>query len=259
MRLAVGVEYRGTAFSGWQSQSGARTVQDCVELALSRVADHPVRVVPAGRTDTGVHATGQVAHFDTPSSRREYSWMRGANSCLPQDVRVLWVKHVPDDFHARFRAVERSYRYIICVAAGRPAILGDLCAWSYEDLKLQPMRRAARSLLGEHDFSAFRAAGCQAKTPRRTVTALELAQSGPWFWLDISADAFLQHMVRNIAGTLMVIGRGEQPPEWMSEVLEGRDRTRAGPAAPPEALYLSEVKYPSRYDIPAPMARVRFW
>lgn len=228
-------------------------------MALSRVADHPVRVVTAGRTDTGVHATGQVAHFDTRSSRSEYSWIRGANSSLPDDVRVLWVKQVPDDFHARFRAIRRSYRYIIRVSATRPAILNDLCAWVYCDLKLKPMQYAVRFLLGEHDFSAFRAAGCQAKTARRTVSDLELAQSGSWFWLDITADAFLQHMVRNIAGSLIAVGRGDQPPEWIAQVLESRDRTRAGSTAPPGGLYLSEVMYPAGYGIPAPMDRVRFW
>lgn len=259
MRLAAGIEYKGTAFSGWQSQSGERTVQDCVEHALSRVADHPLRVVTAGRTDTGVHATGQVVHFDTGSPRPDYSWMRGANSNLPADVRVLWVRPVADSFHARFSARERSYRYVIYCSASRPAILGDLCTWMHYDLDVRPMREAAASLLGRHDFSAFRAAGCQASTPCRTVRALTLSQSGPWLWLDIAADAFLQHMVRNIVGTLLPVGRGERPPGWIRQVLQCADRTRAGVTAPPEGLYLSEVRYPPEFEIPGPANPVRFW
>lgn len=259
MRIAVGVEYKGTAFCGWQSQSGVRTVQDCVEHALSRVADHPVRVITAGRTDTGVHATGQVVHFDTGSRRSAYSWMRGANSHLPPDVRVLWARQVPDDFHARFSASERAYRYVLYCSTSRPAILRDLCAWSYYDLDVHPMRDAAASLLGGHDFSAFRAAGCQAKTPYRTVREVVLSQSGPWLWLDIAADAFLQHMVRNIVGTLTAVGRGERPAEWLTEVLESGDRTRAGATAPPEGLYLSAVRYPAQFGIPIPANPVRFW
>lgn len=259
MRIAVGVEYKGTAFSGWQSQSGVRTVQDCVEQALSRIADHPVRVVTAGRTDTGVHATGQVVHFDTGSSRSAYSWIRGTNSHLPADIRVLWVKPVADHFHARFSAVERAYRYVLYSSTSRPAILGDLCSWVHYDLDVHPMRQAAESLLGRHDFSAFRAAGCQARTPWRTVRQVALRQSGPWLWLDIAADAFLQHMVRNIVGTLIPIGRGEQPPEWVKQLLDGADRTRARAAAPPGGLYLSAVRYPEEFDLPAPANPVRFW
>lgn len=259
MRIAVGLEYKGTAFSGWQSQSGVRTVQDCVEHALSRVADHPVRVVTAGRTDAGVHATGQVIHFDTASARPEYSWMRGANSHLPADVRVLWARPVAETFHARFAAAERAYRYVIHCSRSRPAVLADLCTWSYYDLDVEPMREAASALLGQHDFSAFRAAGCQARTPRRTVRRIQLSQSGPWLWLDVAADAFLQHMVRNMAGTLMVVGRGEQPPEWVRGVLESRDRTRAGATAPPDGLYLTGVRYPDEFRIPPPASAVRFW
>lgn len=259
MRIALGIEYKGTGFSGWQSQSGVRTVQDCLEGALGRVADAPLRVVTAGRTDTGVHATGQVVHFDTDRHRPTRSWVRGTNSHLPDDVRVRWAKPVPGSFHARFSAIERSYRYVIRVAGERPAILHELCTWVYYELDLAPMRKAVRALLGSHDFSAFRAAGCQAKSPVRTVTQAELSRSGHWFWLDMSADAFLQHMVRNIVGTLLVVGRCEQPPGWIDELLESRDRTRAGVCAPPEGLYLSEVRYPPEYEIPMPLDRVRFW
>jgi len=259
VRIAVGVEYKGTSFSGWQSQRGTRTVQDCVELALGRVANHPVRVVSAGRTDTGVHATGQVVHFDTDSVRPEHSWVRGANSNLPADVRILWARPVAESFHARFGAVERAYRYVIFTSSTRPAVLGELCAWTSYDLDARSMQQAAGTLLGEHDFSAFRAAGCQAKSPRRTIRRIELQQSGPWLWLDIAADAFLQHMVRNIVGSLLPIGRGERPPEWLAEVLQGADRTRAGMTAPPRGLYLTAVQYPERFELPQPAPAVRFW
>lgn len=259
MRVAVGVEYRGTSYSGWQSQQGVDTVQDRLEAALSVVADQPVRVVTAGRTDTGVHASGQVVHFDTDRTRSPYSWLRGANSNLPEDVRVLWAMPVADHFHARFSAVSRSYRYIIHVAAGRPAIFHDLCAWYHYDLDLEGMRAAAHMLVGKHDFSAFRAAGCQARNPIRTVTGIRMERSGPWLWLDISADAFLQHMVRNIVGSLVLVGRRERDTKWFKDVLESRDRRLAGPTAPPCGLYLSEVTYPEEFELPGPAGRVRFW
>jgi tRNA pseudouridine38-40 synthase len=259
VRIALGVEYKGTAFCGWQSQAGVRTVQDCVERALSRVADEPVRVVTAGRTDTGVHATGQVVHFDTGSVRPEYSWLRGANSNLPSDVRVLWIRPVPQRFHARFGAIERAYRYVLYRSTSRPAVLHDLCTWVHYDLDPQLMREAAAALIGGHDFSAFRAAGCQAKTAFRTVRRVTLSHSGHWLWLDIAADAFLQHMVRNIVGSLVLVGRGERPPDWFQQVLASGDRARAGPTAPPEGLYLTKVTYPDEFELPAPTGSVRFW
>lgn len=260
MRIAVGVEYKGTHFHGWQAQQqGVRTVQECVERALACVADHPLRVVTAGRTDTGVHATGQVVHFDTPSQRPEYSWMRGANSNLPLDIRVTWVRHVDDEFHARFSAVQRSYRYVLYTSSSRPAILNGLCSWNYYSLELQRMRDAAAYLPGEKDFSAFRAAGCQAHSPVRVVHRVSLEQSGPWTWMDISADAFLQHMVRNIVGSLIDVGRGERDPDWIAALIRRGDRASAGMTAPPDGLYLSEVRYPERFALPRPVAPVRFW
>ena len=259
MRIAVGIEYRGTAFNGWQSQSHGRSVQECVEEALGRVADHSVRVVAAGRTDTGVHATAQVIHFDTRADRPAHSWVRGANSHLPSDIRVLWTRQVPEEFHARFKAIERSYRYVIHISPSRPAILHGLCTWVYRDLSLEPIQEAAGRLLGTHDFSAFRAAGCQARSPLRTVTRTRVERAGPWLWLDISADAFVQHMVRNIVGTLLVIGRGERPPGWMHEVLASGERARAGMCAPAAGLYLTGVSYPSEFAIPVPVDPVRFW
>lgn len=259
MRIAVGVEYKGTHFHGWQAQRGVRTVQECVEQGLARVADHPLRVVTAGRTDTGVHATGQVAHFDTDSSRPEYSWMRGANSNLPTDVRVTWARHVDDAFHARFGALERSYRYVLYTSPSRPAIFNRLCSWNYYNLDVSRMRQAATHLSGEKDFSAFRAAGCQAHSPVRTVKRVSLEQSGPWTWMDISADAFLQHMVRNIVGSLIEVGRGQRDPGWIAELLRRGDRASAGMTAAPDGLYLSEVRYPEHFALPRPVPPVRFW
>lgn len=259
MRIAVGVEYKGTHFHGWQAQQGVRTVQQCLEQALARVADHPLRVVTAGRTDTGVHATGQVAHFDTDSIRPEYSWLRGVNSNLPSDVRVTWVRHVDDAFHARFAALERSYRYVLYTSPSRPAILNRLCSWNYYSLDVNRLREAAAHLPGEKDFSAFRAAGCQAHSPVRTVNRVSLEQSGPWTWMDITADAFLQHMVRNIVGSLIEVGRGERAPEWIAELIRGGNRASAGMTAPPDGLYLSEVRYPEHFGLPGPVPPVRFW
>jgi len=259
VRIAVGVEYKGTHFCGWQAQKGVRTVQECLEGALGCVADQSVRVVTAGRTDTGVHASGQVVHFDTDRERSDYSWLRGANSNLPRDVRVTWVRHVNDDFHARFKAEERSYRYVIQVSSSPPAILNGLCAWVHYELNAALMQEGVSRLLGRHDFSAFRAAGCQARTPVRTVRGATVQQSGAWFWLDIMADAFLQHMVRNIVGSLILVGRGERRPEWMAELLHGKDRTRAGAAAPPEGLYLTGVRYAGEHGIPGPVEPPRFW
>ena len=259
MRFAAGIEYNGALYRGWQRQRGARTVQEAVETALSRVADHPVEVVTAGRTDTGVHASGQTVHFDSSSRRTEYQWWRGANSQLPEDVRVLWVQPVADDFHARFRATQRSYRYIVLNRPIPSALVRQLTSWDYRPLDIERMQRAAARLLGRHDFSAFRAAGCQAHTPLRTVSQLLVQRSGDWVWLDISADAFLQHMVRNIVGVLSSIGCGERPVEWAATVLDSRDRTQAGVTAAPEGLYLTAVLYPDRYRLPVPQPGPRFW
>ncbi len=259
VRIAAGIEYNGTGFKGWQRQVGVRTVQECVEQALSRVADHDVTVVTAGRTDCGVHATGQVVHFDSLNLRSDYAWVRGTNSALPPDIRVLWVRPVSGDFHARFAAIERSYRYVILNRPVRPAVWHRLAAWEYRPLAVQLMHEAAQCLLGSHDFSAFRAAGCQARSPCRTITRVEAARSGDWIWVDVDADAFLQHMVRNIVGMLMAIGRGEQAVTWSDAVLRGRDRTRGGVTAPPEGLYLSGVRYPERYQLPCSQPAARFW
>jgi tRNA pseudouridine38-40 synthase len=251
MRIVLGVEYDGTELSGWQRQAHAPSVQQALESALSRVADAPVEVTCAGRTDAGVHATHQVVHFDTEASRPERAWIRGVNSNLPSSIGVRWVRQADDDFHARFSATSRSYRYLILSDPVRPVLLRNQVAWTWEPLALAPMQQAARHLLGEHDFSSFRATACQARHAVRTVLRLQLSAVGQGIALDIEANAFLHHMVRNIAGALMAVGAGRQPPDWVKQVLEARDRTLAGVTAPPGGLYLAGVRYPERFGIPA--------
>lgn len=250
MRYALGVEYDGTDFHGWQLQEGVRTVQGCLEQALSRVADHPVRVHCAGRTDAGVHAIGQVVHFETRARRSERSWILGATVNLPYDVSVNWARAVPDRFHARYSATGRHYRYLILTRLTRPAIRRNLAVWSHRALDVSRMHDAGQALLGEHDFSSYRAQQCQAKTPVRNITGLEVSRRGDQICIDVCADAFLHHMVRNIAGVLMTIGRGDKPVEWAREVLEHRDRSLGGVTAPAQGLYLVRVTYPDTYDLP---------
>ncbi|MDY6979056.1 MAG: tRNA pseudouridine(38-40) synthase TruA [Pseudomonadota bacterium] len=250
MRIAAGVEYDGSAFCGWQYQDHSPNVQAVVEKALGKVANHPVRVVCAGRTDTGVHAAGQVIHFDTDAERSEFSWVRGTNSNLPASVRLLWTREVEETFHARFKAQRRYYRYVIFNRAIHSACLHKRVSWEYRPLELHPMQQAAKHLLGEHDFSAYRAVACQAKSPVRTLYQLDLRQQGPFIILDLSANAFLHHMVRNIAGVLMRIGAGEAEPDWARQVLELRDRTLGGVTAPPDGLYFTRVDYPGEFELP---------
>jgi len=251
MRIACAVEYDGAGFSGWQRQDHARSVQAAVEKALSFVADHPLQVVCAGRTDAGVHATWQIIHFDTDAVRSERSWLLGANANLPDGVRIVRVQPVDDDFHARFSAEARSYRYVILNQEVPRALLRQRVTWERRPLDIARMQQGARYLRGEHDFSSFRAMACQAKSPVRTVHRLELARSGKLVYLDVQANAFLHHMVRNIAGVLMTVGCGERPVDWVDEVLGHRDRTRGGITAPPGGLYLVGVSYPTRYGIAA--------
>ena len=250
MRIALGIEYDGTSYNGWQRQKTGLGVQQRLEEALSLVANEPVEVTCAGRTDTGVHASGQVVHFDTSAERSDRGWLLGANSNLPPDISVTWVKPVDDDFHARFSAVSRSYKYLILNRLQRSALHRERAWWVHQPLDEQCMHAAAQALLGEHDFSAFRAAGCQASSAMRDVTKISVTRSGNWVTLDVTANAFLMHMVRNITGTLAVIGRGEAPVEWLAEVLESRDRTAAGVAAPPHGLTLVDVAYPASFGIP---------
>lgn len=252
-RIALGIEYDGSRYHGWQTQQpGVNTVQETLERALSRVAAHPVQVMCAGRTDTGVHATGQVVHFDTAAVREEKAWVFGGNSNLPRDISVRWACTVPESFHARFRAVSRRYRYVIVNDTVRPALFGKQVTWNYRPLDIELMRKGARALLGTHDFSAYRGVQCQAKSPVKTVHRLDLFQRDNLIVLEIEANAFLMHMVRNIAGVLMAIGAGLKSVEWAGQVLEGRDRRLGGVTAPPYGLYLVGVGYPDEFDLPAP-------
>lgn len=250
MRVALGIEYDGSRFSGWQRQSHRPSVQVALEEALSRVADHPVTVTCAGRTDAGVHATHQVIHFDTTAPRPSRAWVQGVNSNLPSDIRVTWVRAVPQVFHARFAATARSYRYVILSRAVPPALHHRRVAWTYRSLQLSAMRAAAQYLLGEHDFSSYRALACQARHPVRTVHRLDITRCGEYFYVDVTANAFLHHMVRNIAGVLLSIGSGARPPRWSWEILQARDRTAGGVTAPPGGLYLVAVRYPTQFAIP---------
>ena len=253
MRIAIGIEYDGTAYNGWQRQRTGLGVQACLEDALSDVADERIEVTCAGRTDTGVHASGQVGHFDTQSDRSERGWLLGANSNLPDDVNVTWVKPVADDFHARFSATARSYKYVILNRLVRSALYRRRAWWVYQPLDHQRMHEAAQILAGEHDFSSFRAAGCQASGPVREVQSILVRRDGDWIVLEVTANAFLQHMVRNITGTLVAIGSGEEEVDWITELLEQRDRTRGGVAAPPHGLTLVRVDYPDEFAIPPPL------
>ncbi len=259
MRIAAMIEYDGSVFSGWQRQDRVRSVQDCVERALSSVADEPVRVTVAGRTDTGVHACGQVIHFDTESRRTPYAWVRGTNSNLPQEVALLWAQEVNADFHARFCATGRRYRYVILNRAIRPTVWAKRVTWEYRPLDAKRMRAAAKLLIGTHDFTSFRAVQCQAKSPVRELRALDVERRGEWIFISAYANAFLHHMVRNLAGVLMAIGAGAQPPGWAHEVLLARDRTLGGITAPPDGLYLTAVEYPDTYGIPALSQACGLW
>jgi tRNA pseudouridine38-40 synthase len=250
-RFAAGLEYDGRAYSGWQFQPGLATVQDALQRALSRVADSPVDCVCAGRTDAGVHATGQVVHFDSDVVRSERGWRLGANTYLPGDVSVLWVREVPVHFHARFGAAARSYRYVILNRDSRPGLAAGRATWERRPLDAPRMHEAAQVLVGEHDFSGFRAIECQAKSPVRHVERIGISREADWVRLDITANAFLHHMVRNVMGLLLSVGQGESPPERVGQVLASRDRRTSAATAPPDGLYLAAVRYPAEFGLPA--------
>ncbi len=250
MRYAFGIEYDGSAFLGWQVQRQEPTVQGCVEAALSRVADQPIHVACCGRTDTGVHAICQIAHFDTPVQRSERSWILGANSHLPRGISVLWLRAVDDSFHARFSAYSRSYRYRILNRWVRPALDAKRVSWCRQPLDAELMHLAAQVLCGEHDFSAFRAASCQARHALREIHEISVVRNENEVQIDVTANGFLYHMVRNIAGSLIRIGRAEQPLAWMQELLLSRDRSAAAPTAAAEGLYFVGARYPSQYRLP---------
>ncbi|MEP7245003.1 MAG: tRNA pseudouridine(38-40) synthase TruA [Gammaproteobacteria bacterium] len=251
-RFAVGFEYDGTAYSGWQTQRGARSVQQLAEQAFSKVADSPVVLICAGRTDAGVHAREQVAHFDSDALRPMRGWVLGGNSNLPRDISVSWVMPAPAHFHARYSAEARTYRYFIFNRGMRSALVEKRATHIHRALDHELMREGAQALIGEHDFSAFRSSECQAKSPIRRLTRLGVERDGEWICIEVTANAFLHHMVRNIAGLLIAIGQGDRSPTWAREVLEGRDRTRGGVTAPPDGLYLWSVDYPVAFGLPPP-------
>ena len=250
MRIALGVEYDGSRFRGWQTQEDVPTVQQALETAVSKVANHRVTVYCAGRTDAGVHGYGQVIHFDTASVRSPRAWVMGCNVNAPRSLSVQWAKEVPGHFHARFSARRRRHRYVMLNRRIRPAVLHGKVSWVRKPLDAQAMHRAGQALLVKHDFSAFRAAACQARRPVRTLSHLSVQRQGDFIVLDVAANAFLHHMVRNIAGTLMAVGYGDQAESWVTQVLASRDRTRAGVTAPPDGLYFMGVGYADEFAIP---------
>lgn len=250
LRYSAVVEYEGSQFCGWQRQVHCAGVQESVEKALSSVAARPLSVACAGRTDTGVHAWHQVIHFDTSSERAPRNWMLGANANLPASVRLHWVKQMPAQFHARFSAVSRTYRYLILNRPIKPAVMHGGLSWCRHPLSVEPMTEAAQVLIGEQDFSAFRGAGCQSNTPMRNVKSIEIFQQGDIIAIEICANAFLLHMVRNIAGALIEVGRGNQATNWIDKLLAGRDRKKSAATAPAAGLYLIDVGYPERFALP---------
>ena len=259
MRYAAIIEYDGSQFNGWQIQPHAPSVQAVVEAALSHVADEPIRVHTAGRTDTGVHALGQVSHFDSDKVRSNYGWLRGANTKLPNCAAIKWISPVEDDFHARFSAQSRAYRYILNTRNIPLGILADYVSRYPLELDIEAMRSALQVLLGTPDFSAYRASGCQSKDPVKTMYRIEINQRDDWIWLDICGNGFLQHMVRNIIGVLLKIGAGEREISWAEKVLESKDRTQAGTTAKPNGLYFVEAQYDQRFAIPEQIAPPKFW
>lgn len=254
MRIALGISYGGSAYEGWQSQLSGKTVQDKLELALGKFAARPVRTLCAGRTDAGVHALMQVVHFDAPVQRDNSAWVRGTNAFLPSDIAVQWARQVPDEFHCRGSAIARRYAYVVLESPVRPSVEAGRVGWVYRPLDDEAMRQAIGYLLGEHDFSSFRAAQCQAKSPVKTISRIEIsrrAASGSAYWrFEFEANAFLHHMIRNIMGCLLAIGQGNHPPEWMAEVIAARRRDVAAPTFSPSGLYFLGPVYEDHYELP---------
>lgn len=250
IKIALGIEYNGSRYFGWQRQQEVASVQACLEAALSKVANEPIGVLCAGRTDAGVHATGQVVHFITTAERKDAAWTMGVNSHLPPDIAVRWVKTVDDSFHARFSATARRYRYIIFNHRYRPAVLAQGVTHCYMPLDAEKMEQAAQCLLGEHDFTSFRAIQCQSRTPWRNVKHVKVTRHGAYIVVDIKANAFVHHMVRNIVGSLIEIGCSNQSVTWMAELLALKDRARAAATAKAEGLYLVSVDYPDHFALP---------
>ncbi|QTS84086.1 tRNA pseudouridine(38-40) synthase TruA [Coxiella endosymbiont of Amblyomma nuttalli] len=249
-RIALGICYDGSAYHGWQAQDGLDTVQQQLERALSMVADQPIVVACAGRTDAGVHASGQVLHFDTTAYRSNHAWIFGVNSHLPHDISVTWAKEVNEHFHARYGAFARRYRYVIYNHQIRPAILYQAIGWYFRPLDEKRMQIAAQFLLGEHDFSSFQGAGCQSKTPMRVIFQIEIFRIRCMVVIEVQANAFLLRMMRNITGVLVAIGSGEKEPKWAEHVLKAKDRQQGGVTVSPNGLYLVEVSYPYKFKLP---------
>lgn len=250
MRIALGLEYDGSRFQGWQTQPAGNTVQDALQAALAQIGGEPVSVTCAGRTDSGVHACEQVVHFDATAERPDTAWVRGVNGFLPEAIAVLWARRVPADFHARYSARSRTYRYVLLNRAVRPALASRYVGWIHAPLDVDAMSEAARHLLGEHDYSAFRSSECQAKTPVRTIHELALDARGERIDFVVRANAFLHHMVRNIVGTLVHVGKGGRAPGWVLDVLHSRNRSLAAATFGPEGLYLESVEYELAWEFP---------
>lgn len=250
VRIVLGVEYDGSAYAGWQWQPGRRSIQAELELALSKVADQPVTVVCAGRTDAGVHATEQIVHFDVNVERDLHAWLMGGNTYLPADIRIIWAKNASNGFHARYSAIARLYRYVIFNRAVKSALMDKQVTWCYRPLNAELMHNSAQTLVGNHDFSSFRAQGCQSRSPFRIVHFIDVYRDHDKVVIEICANAFLHHMVRNIAGVLMTIGAGKQPQDWAATVLAAKKRALASVTAPPEGLYLLAVYYPDSTGLP---------
>jgi tRNA pseudouridine38-40 synthase len=251
MRLALGISYNGHAYEGWQSQLSGRTVQDKLEAALGDFAAQPVSTVCAGRTDAGVHALMQVAHFDTPLQREEFSWVRGTNRFLPSDIAVQWARPVPAEFHSRASAIARRYAYVVLESPVRPSVDAGRVGWVFRRLDGVAMQEAAAHLVGEHDFTSFRASECQARSPVKTLTRVDIAQRGAYWRFDFEADAFLHHMIRNIMGCLLAIGQGHQQPGWIREVLAARSRDAAAPTFSSAGLYFLGPVYDAKWQLPS--------
>ena len=254
MRLALGISYNGQAYDGWQSQPSGRTVQDHLEAALARFTTQEVATVCAGRTDAGVHGMMQVVHFDTDLRREEFSWVRGTNTFLPPDIAVQWARHVPDAFHARNSAKARRYAYVLLESPVRPSVEAGRVGWVFRPLDLQAMQEAAAHLVGEHDFTSFRASSCQARSSVKTLEPVRIARRGPYWRFDFQANAFLHHMIRNLMGCLLVVGQGLQSPGWMREVLAARSRDAAAPTFSPDGLYFLGPVYEPQWQLPAEAA-----
>ncbi len=254
--MALGIEYDGSGFCGWQTQSGGCAVQDRLEQACAGIAGMPVKTICAGRTDAGVHALGQVVHFDCPVERPLSAWVRGVNALLPPAMAVTWAQPVDEEFHARFSARARVYRYVLLNAPVRPAADHGRVGWFHQPLDVARMREAAAMLTGEHDFSAFRAAECQAQSPVRTMHEVSIVQSGPYVIFGFRANAFLHHMVRNLVGSLVYVGKGKHDPQWLAGVLRDRDRAQAAPTFDASGLYLARVEYESRWILPESRAEL---